>query len=174
MLQPTHVWTPRPCDRYGHWSPGSPSCTSLSIPARSKPWVRVCRASLALLPQPPHQNKSSTGADVGSRGCGPWPSAITGIARRTMGTRQRARPLWLHSPRAGGANDLQARAESLRRAKDAALTFHEPVALHHAHSGGASTRRGTSPTPWGTRVGAARTIVPCLNWSQRQLCCRVS
>jgi hypothetical protein len=86
-----------------------------------------------------------------------------GSPRRTMGTRQRARPLWLHSPRAGGANDLQARAESLRRAKDAALTFHEPVALHHAHSGGASTRRGTSPTPWGTRVGAARTIVPCLN-----------
>jgi hypothetical protein len=53
-------------------------------------------------------------------------------------------------------------ARSLRRAKDAALTFHEPVALHHAHSGGAWTRRGTSPTPWGTRVGAARTIVPCL------------
>src|SRR5215831_15901043 len=45
----------------------SPSCFglySLSIPARSKPWVRVYRASLALLPQPPRQNKSSTGADV--------------------------------------------------------------------------------------------------------------
>jgi hypothetical protein len=33
-------------------------------------------------------------------------------------------------------------ARSLRRAKDAALTFHAPVALHDAHSGGAWTRRG--------------------------------
>src|SRR5215471_14433814 len=34
------------------------------IPRGSMAWVRVCRASLALLPQLPRQNKSSTGADV--------------------------------------------------------------------------------------------------------------
>jgi hypothetical protein len=66
--KPTDVWTPRPCGRVRSlitWTrhPAS-SCTSLSIPARSKPSVRVCRASLALLPQPPHQNQSNTGADV--------------------------------------------------------------------------------------------------------------
>jgi hypothetical protein len=32
-----------------------------------------------------------------------------GIARRTMGTRQRARRPWLHSPRAGGANERKPR-----------------------------------------------------------------
>jgi hypothetical protein len=39
---------------------------------------------------------------------GPWPSAITGIARRTMGTRQRARPPWLRSPRPGGGSERKA------------------------------------------------------------------
>src|SRR5262245_27421350 len=32
------------------------------MPRGSKPWVRARRASLALLPQRPHQNESSTGA----------------------------------------------------------------------------------------------------------------
>jgi hypothetical protein len=44
-------------------------------------------------------------------------------------------------------------ARSLRRAKDAALTFHEPVALHHAHSGGAWTRRGDKPYAMGNPRG---------------------
>src|SRR5262249_18955758 len=38
--------------------------TARSIPRGSKPWVRARRASLALLPQRPRQNQSSTGADV--------------------------------------------------------------------------------------------------------------
>jgi len=37
---------------------------SSPIPRGSMAWVRVCRASLALLPQLPRQNKSSTGAHV--------------------------------------------------------------------------------------------------------------
>jgi hypothetical protein len=43
------------------------------------------------------------------------------------------------------------------KSKDAALTFHQPVALHRARSGAASTRSET-PTPLGPRVGAARTF----------------
>jgi len=39
-------------------------CTSLSIPRGSIPGVRARRASLALVPQLPRQNKSSTGAHV--------------------------------------------------------------------------------------------------------------
>jgi hypothetical protein len=38
--------------------------TAASIPGGSKPWARARRASLALLPQRPRQNESSTGADV--------------------------------------------------------------------------------------------------------------
>src|SRR5262249_47338693 len=38
--------------------------TARSIPGGSKPWVRARRASLALLPQRPRQNESSTGADA--------------------------------------------------------------------------------------------------------------
>src|SRR5262249_43322433 len=40
------------------------STTALCIPPCSKSWVRARRASLALLPQRPRQNESSTGADV--------------------------------------------------------------------------------------------------------------
>jgi hypothetical protein len=59
-------------------------------------------------------------------------------ARSRTATLQRARLPWLHSPRAGGASDLSGYDE-LQRAKDAALTFHQPGALHRARSGGAST-----------------------------------
>jgi hypothetical protein len=41
--------------------------TAPSIPGGSKPWVRARRASLALLPQRPHQNKRRTGAHAHRR-----------------------------------------------------------------------------------------------------------
>jgi hypothetical protein len=44
----------------------------------------------------------------------------------------------------------------LRRAKGAALTFHQPLALHRARSGAASTRTPSMRTCG--RVGAARTF----------------
>src|SRR5262249_15485626 len=55
-------------------------------------------------------------------------------------------------------------------AKDAALTFHEPVAPHHARSGAASTRRGTHHA-----IGTARRCRPnphaCLRLiTSAQLC----
>jgi hypothetical protein len=56
----------------------------------------------------------------------------------------------LRSPRAGGGSDLS---------DHATLTFHQPVALHRARSGAASTR-GALDAHMGTRVGAARTIMP--------------
>jgi hypothetical protein len=46
--------------------------TARSIPRGSIPWVRARRASLALLPQLPRQNKSSTGADVHCTRPRPW------------------------------------------------------------------------------------------------------
>ncbi len=47
--------------------------TAPSIPACSKPWVRARRASLALLPQRPHQNKRRTGAHIALELLFQWP-----------------------------------------------------------------------------------------------------
>jgi hypothetical protein len=92
----------------------------------------------------------STLDDTSALGCGHWTSGTTHTAARHTATLQAARRLSLHSPRAGGTNNLSGHA---------ALTFHQPVAPHRVRSGAASTRRET-PTPLGPRVGAARTIMP--------------
>ena len=48
-------------------------------------WVRECRASPALLPQLPHQNKSSTGADVHCARVRPRPWRAERSIRRALG-----------------------------------------------------------------------------------------
>jgi hypothetical protein len=67
----------------------------------------------------------------------------------THGYAATARPPWLRSPRAGGANDRQA----------AALTFRQPcrrtVCARAPHR-----RAGVLDAHMGTRVGAARTTMP--------------